>query len=77
VGHIILRYTTSISITLKIVPKRYRFIIQVILAEKGGQDLVIGSRWLWNKEHDNHCSVIFETGTGMSVNVIFHTLYQE
>jgi len=62
--------------TRKLISKRYRFVLQVILAEKCDHDVQIASRWLWNENHDGHCTVNVETPT-MNATVIFHTLYME
>merc|ERR1711937_88878 len=59
-----------------LIPRRYRFIIQVIMAEKVGQDLLIGSRWLWNEDTDDHCTVTFEAGD-LVATIIFHSIYLE
>ena len=60
----------------KLMPKRYRFILQVILSEKADQDVQIASRWLWNTEHDNHTTVKIVTPS-MAVTVVCHVVYLE
>ena len=60
----------------KLMPLRYRFLIQIIICEKADQDTCIATRWLWNDTYDNHCTVQTETPT-MSVTVVFHSLYLE
>lgn len=59
-----------------LIPKRYRFTLQSNLFEEKDQDIVIGSKWLWNTKTDNHISVKYSNAT-MTVVVVLHLIYLE
>merc|ERR1712142_8201 len=60
----------------KIIPKRHRFVVQTFLIEHNDQDIQIGSKWLWNPEHDDHVTIT-KTFSTFSIAVNAHFLYIE
>jgi len=60
----------------KIIPRRHRMVVQTFLIEHNDQDIQIGSKWLWNPEHDDHVTVTKSFST-FSVAVNAHFIYIE
>merc|ERR1712150_107197 len=60
----------------KLLPPRYRLIVQVIITQKMDQDYQIGTKWLWNEEHDNHTTANLDLKTCV-ITAIVHTIYTE
>ena len=47
-----------------------------LLAERADQAIHVGSRWLWNKDTDSHCTASVQNAT-MAVVAVFHAVYLE
>ena len=76
-GRFVKSLTKSAHEQLKeLVPPRYRFTVQVVLIENAGQDVAVGSKWLWNTATDT-CLTVRHQNKTMSAVVIIHLLYLE
>merc|ERR1712147_625397 len=76
-GRFVKSLTKSAHEQLKeLVLPRYRFTVQVVLIENAGQDVAVGSKWLWNTATDT-CLTVRHQNKTMSAVVIMHLLYLE
>ena len=48
----------------------------VLIVERNGQDILTGTKWLWNEKHDDHTTVAHQTPTFCAI-VIVHCIYIE
>ena len=74
--HMLVFIRRPTNLNQKIIPKRHRMIVQTFLIEHNDQDIQIGSKWLWNPEHDDHVTVQKAFST-FSVAVNAHFIYIE
>merc|ERR1711937_167992 len=58
------------------IPRRYRMTAQVFIVERNNQDILTGTKWLWNEKHDNHTYVCVQQPTFCCI-VIVHCIYLE
>jgi hypothetical protein len=57
-------------------PSRHRCCVQTFFVENKDQDFNVGTKWLWNPEHDDHATIRFET-RDLCVIAIAHFVYLE
>ncbi|KAJ9581303.1 hypothetical protein L9F63_023518 [Diploptera punctata] len=51
--------------------KRYKFMVQVVLGERLGAGVKIGSRCLWDADTDNYASDVFMNETIFCTTVVY------
>ena len=71
-----IKFASPLTLKKKIIPKRHRMVVQTFLIEHNDQDIQIGSKWLWNPDHDDHVTVTKSFST-FSVAVNAHFIYIE
>ncbi|OWF46431.1 tctex1 domain-containing protein 1-like [Mizuhopecten yessoensis] len=54
---------------------RYKIVATVLIVEDCGQSVRLGSRSLWDTEHDNHATVVFKGDGFEAVGSIFATFF--
>ena len=69
--------TDELSKSLKgIISNRYKFAVQLTVSEKVGQAIFSGSMSLWDAEHDNYVTTVYETPTFLVIAVVFCCLLE-
>jgi glutamate synthase domain-containing protein 1 len=59
-----------------IIPKTYKFSVQVTLSQKMGQAFYSGTMCLWDPEHDNYMSTTYENSSVLVLVVVFGCLLE-
>lgn len=54
---------------------RYKTVVQVVIGEKRGEGVKIGSRCLWDADTDNCTSLVFSNDTMFCVAAVFASYY--
>ena len=55
---------------------RYKVIVQVIIAENGGQGMRVSSKFLWNIESDNWASFSYQNQSLVACGMVFGCYYE-
>ncbi|NXO00207.1 TC1D3 protein, partial [Rhinopomastus cyanomelas] len=54
---------------------RYKYVVSVLIVEKAGQAMTVGSRCLWDVERDTWVSAKYETATFIALALIMACYY--
>jgi hypothetical protein len=61
---------------IRVVSKQFKWAVQLTMSEKVGQAFFSGSMCLWDPEHDNYVSTVYENSNLMVIAIIFGSLLE-